>query len=244
MQKDKPCPAIGRLYGVGVGPGDPELLTIRAQKVLQHVPVICVPQASNQRDSIALGIVKEFLKSEQEIVRLSFPTDDADAASGVWREAAKTVIARLEQGQDVAFITEGDPMLYSTFSYVSAGVVEMCPAAPIEIVPGVSSVMAAAAQAQVPLSLSGQRLAILPAVYGIDDLSEAAAGFDTLVLMKVSPVLVKALANLEELGLKGQSTYVRRATTAQERVVRDLSKLKDDDLDYFSVLIVKNPAPD
>ena len=244
MQKDKPCQAIGRLYGVGVGPGDPELLTIRAQKVLQHVPVICVPQASNQRDSIALGIVKEFLKSEQEIVRLSFPTDDADAASGVWREAAKTVIARLEQGQDVAFITEGDPMLYSTFSYVSAGVVEMCPAAPIEIVPGVSSVMAAAAQAQVPLSLGGQRLAILPAVYGIDDLSEAAAGFDTLVLMKVSPVLVKALANLEELGLKGQSTYVRRATTAQERVVRDLSKLKDDDLDYFSVLIVKNPAPD
>ena len=244
MQKDKPCPAIGRLYGVGVGPGDPELLTIRAQKVLQHVPVICVPQASNQRDSIALGIVKEFLKSEQEIVRLSFPTDNADAASGVWREAAKTVIARLEQGQDVAFITEGDPMLYSTFSYVSAGVVEMCPAAPIEIVPGVSSVMAAAAQAQVPLSLGGQRLAILPAVYGIDDLSEAAAGFDTLVLMKVSPVLVKALANLEELGLKGQSTYVRRATTAQERVVRDLSKLKDDDLDYFSVLIVKNPAPD
>ena len=244
MQKDKPCPAVGRLYGVGVGPGDPELLTIRAQKVLQHVPVICVPQASNQRDSIALGIVKEFLKSEQEIVRLSFPTDDADAASGVWREAAKTVIARLEQGQDVAFITEGDPMLYSTFSYVSAGVVEMCPAAPIEIVPGVSSVMAAAAQAQVPLSLGGQRLAILPAVYGIDDLSEAAAGFDTLVLMKVSPVLVKALANLEELGLKGQSTYVRRATTAQERVVRDLSKLEDDDLDYFSVLIVKNPAPD
>ena len=135
-------------------------------------------------------------------------------------------------------------MLYSTFSYVSAGVVEMCPAAPIEIVPGVSSIMAAAAQAQVPLSLGGQRLAILPAVYGIDALSEAAASFDTLVLMKVSPVLVKALANLEELGLKGQSTYVRRATTAQERVVRDLSKLKDDDLDYFSVLIVKNPAPD
>ena len=244
MQKDKPCPAIGRLYGVGVGPGDPELLTVRAQKVLQHVPVICVPQASNQRDSIALGIVKEFLKSEQEIVRLPFPTDDADAASGVWREAAKTVIARLEQGQDVAFITEGDPMLYSTFSYVLAGVMEMCPAASIEIVPGVSSVMAAAARAQVPLATQGQRLAILPAVYGIDDLSEAAAGFDTLVLMKVSPVLVKALANLEELGLKGQSTYVRRATTAQERVVRDMSKLKDDDLDYFSVLIVKNPAPD
>ena len=244
MSKDHPRPVIGQLYGVGVGPGDPELLTVRAKKVLQQVPVICVPQASNRRDSIALGIVKEFLGPEQEILTLPFPTDDADAASGVWRTAAGIVAQRLEQGQDVAFITEGDPMLYSTFSYVLAGVVEMCPDAPVEIVPGVSSVMAAAARAQVPLAIQGQRLAVLPAVYGIDDLSEAAAGFNTMVLMKVGPVLVKALANLEALGLKGRSTYVRRATTAQERVVYDLNELEDEDLDYFSILIVKNQAPD
>lgn len=244
MPKEAPRSSLGRLYGVGVGPGDPELLTIRSQKVLEQVSVVCVPQASGQGDSIALGIVEEFLDTEQEILRLPFPTDDAEAASGVWRAAATTVVARLEQGQDVAFITEGDPMLYSTFSYVLAGVVELRPDAPIEIVPGVSSIMAAAARAQVPLAAGEQRLAILPAVYGIDDLSDTAAGFNTMVLMKVSPVLVKVLADLGKLGLKGRSTYVRRATTAQEQIIRDLSELKDEDVDYFSILIVKNEVPD
>ena len=103
---------------------------------------------------------------------------------------------------------------------------------------------AAAARAQVPLAAGEQRLAILPAVYGIDDLSDTAAGFNTMVLMKVSPVLVKVLADLGKLGLKGRSTYVRRATTAQEQIIRDLSELKDEDVDYFSILIVKNEVPD
>jgi precorrin-2/cobalt-factor-2 C20-methyltransferase len=134
-------------------------------------------------------------------------------------------------------------MLYSTFSYVLAGVAEICPTASIEIVPGVSSVMAAAARAQVPLATQEQRLAVLPAVYGIDDLAEVASGIDTLVLMKVSPILVQALANLEALGLKGRSTFVRRVTTARERVVYDLSELGDEDLDYFSILIVQNQVP-
>ena len=103
--------------------------------------------------------------------------------------------------------------------------------------------MAAAARAQVPLATQEQRLAILPAVYGIDDLAEVASGIDTLVLMKVSPILVQALANLEGLDLKGRSTFVRRVTTAQERVVYDLSELGDEDLDYFSILIVQNQVP-
>ena len=243
MTRDEPRPVMGRLYGVGVGPGDPELLTVRAQKVLQQVPVICVPQAANRNDSIALGIVQGLLRPEQEILRLPFPTDAADAASVVWRAASGMVAQRLERGQDAAFITEGDPMLYSTFSYVLAGVAEICPTASIEIVPGVSSVMAAAARAQVPLATQEQRLAILPAVYGIDDLAEVASGIDTLVLMKVSPILVQALANLEGLDLKGRSTFVRRVTTARERVVYDLSELGDEDLDYFSILIVQNQVP-
>jgi precorrin-2/cobalt-factor-2 C20-methyltransferase len=109
----------------------------------------------------------------------------------------------------------------------------------VEIVPGVSSVMAAAASAEVPLATHGQRLAVLPAVYGIDDLSEAIASYDTIVLMKVNRALVQALANLETLGLAGKTVYVRRATTTRERVVRDLRQLSKDDMDYFSLLIIK-----
>ncbi len=234
--------AMGCLYGIGVGPGDPELLTLKALKAIRKAPVICVPQASNRRDSYALSIVAEYIKPEQEIMRVPFPTDDADGAAQVWREASVMVVERLENGQDVAFLTEGDPMLFSTFSYVLAGVRELCPDASVQIIPGVSSVMAAAASSQVPLATHGQRLAILPAAYGLDDLSEATSNFDTVVLMKVSPNIAKTLADLEELGLTGQSIYVRRVTTDREKVIKDLTEITDEDLDYFSLLIVKgNP---
>ena len=230
---------IGCLYGIGVGPGDPELLTLKALKALQSVPVICVPQASNQRDSYALTIVKDYVKPEQEILRAPFPTDDADGAARTWQKASKLVADRLVKGQDVAFLTEGDPMLFSTFSYVLSGVKELCPEAPMVIIPGISSVMAAAASSGEPLVTHKQKLAILPAAYGRDDLSEATSNFDTVVLMKVSPIIVKALADLEGLGLTAQSTYVRRVTTDREKVIKDVTEIKDEDLDYFSLLIVK-----
>ncbi len=232
--------ASGRLFGVGVGPGDPELLTLKAQRVLQQVPIVCVPQSETSQESYALNIVREFLdQAKQEILRISFPTDDAEGAAGVWRNAAETMAERLHTGQDVAFITEGDPMLYSTFSYVLESIRSEHPEIPVEIIPGVSSVMAAAARASVPLVTHGQRLAILPAVYGIDDLREAISNYDTIVLMKVNRVLLDALVNLERLGLAGKGIYVRRATTEQEQVVSDLSQLSAEDLDYFSLLIIR-----
>ncbi|MDA0734218.1 MAG: precorrin-2 C(20)-methyltransferase [Chloroflexi bacterium] len=230
----------GRLYGVGVGPGDPELLTLKAKRILQQVPIVCVPQAETSRESYALNIVREFLDLEkQEILRIPFPTDDEEAAGDVWRKAAETLAVRLYAGQDVAFITEGDPMLYSTFSYVLESIRANHSEIPVEIVPGVSSVMAAAASAVAPLVTHGQRLAILPAVYGIDDLRQAIASYDTIVLMKVNRTLLDALVNLEKLGLAGKAIYVRRASTAREQVVRDLQQLSEENLDYFSLLIIR-----
>ena len=230
----------GCLYGVGVGPGDPELVTLKAQRVLQSVPLVCVPQADASADSFALSIARSFIDTDrQEILRFAFPTDDAEAAADVWETAAATLAGRLRQGQDAAFITEGDPMLFSTFSYVLESIKSNYPEIAVEIIPGVSSVMAAAARASLPLVTHGQRLAILPAVYGIDDLREAIANYDTIVLMKVNRVLLDALANLESLGLAGKGIYVRRATTAREQVVQDLRQLTEEDLDYFSLLIIK-----
>ena len=233
-------PKIGCLYGVGVGPGDPQLLTLRAVDILRQTSVICVPIAEGRSSSVALNIVKGYLTPEHEVLRAPFPTNDAPGAAAVWRETASLVTQRLMAGQDVAFLTEGDPMLYSTFSYVMAGVEELCPGAPIEIVPGVSSVTAAAARARLPLATHEQRVAILPAVYGIDDLQDAAANFDTVVLMKVNRAVVADVADLESRGLTGKSTYVRRATTERERVVRDLRELTDEDMDYFSLLIIQD----
>ena len=231
---------FGCFYGVGVGPGDPELLTLKALRVLQEVPLICTPRSETSQESYALDIVRDYLDEQrQEIIRIPFPIDDEAGAAAVWRSAANTIGDHLAQGKDVAFITEGDPMLYSTFSYVLDSITSGYPEVTVEIIPGVSSVMAAAASAGVPLVTHGQRLVILPAVYGIDDLSEAISNYDTIVLMKVNRTLLQALANLEQLGLAGKGIYVRRASTAREEVVRDLTTLSEEDLDYFSLLIIK-----
>ena len=230
----------GCLFGVGVGPGDPELLTLKALRVIQSAPVICVAQGQGDSESMAMNTVREFLdESHQEVLRLDLPTDESPGSSRSWRTAADTIHGRLQQGQDVAFITEGDPMLYSTFTHVLESVRGTFPEAPVEVVPGVSSVMAAAASAGVPLVTHGQRLAILPAVYGIDDLREAITNYDTIVLMEVNRTLLEALANLEKLGLAGRAIYVRQATTPREQVVQDIQRLSAEDLDYFSLLIIK-----
>ena len=120
-----------------------------------------------------------------------------------------------------------------------ASVHEVVPDLAIEVVPGVSSIMAAAASAGVPLATHGQRLAILPGVYGIDDLREAITKYDTIVLMEVNRALLNALANLEKLGLAGKAFYVRRATTQSEEVVQNIHQLSEEDFDYFSLLIIR-----
>ena len=241
MSEGREPPASGRLYGIGVGPGDPELLTLKAQRVLQSVPLICVPQAETSKDSYALSIVREFICHEkQEIVRFFFPTNDEKTAGDVWRNAAEMLAGRLESGNDAAFITEGDPMLYSTFLYVLESIKANNPELRVEIVPGVSSVMAAAASSGVPLAAHGQSLAILPAAYGIEKLRETIAIHDTVVLMKVNRSLLRALSDLEDLGLDRKAVYIKRASTDREQVVRDLRKLGAEDLDYFSLLIIRN----
>jgi precorrin-2/cobalt-factor-2 C20-methyltransferase len=231
---------VGTLFGVGVGPGDPELLTLKALRIIRAAAVICAPQSETRPDSYALGIIREYLDADnQEVLRLTFPVDDPEGAAGVWRSGADTLAQRLYGGQDVAFITEGDPMLFSTFIYMLEAMTAEHPSIPVEIIPGVSSVMAAAASSKVPLATHGQRLAVLPTVYGIDDLSEAIASYDTIVLMKVNRELLGALENLDGLGLAGKSVFVRRVSTPSEKVVSDVKQLTQEDVDYFSLLIVK-----
>ena len=230
----------GYLYGIGVGPGDPELLTLKAQRLLRRVEVICFTQLDDGRESYALSVVRGFLEeAKTEFVTIIVPSDDTPVSEQTWRDAATQIEQRLRKGQDVAFITEGDPMLFSTFIYMLEAMTAEHPSIPVEIIPGVSSVMAAAASSKVPLATHGQRLAVLPTVYGIDDLSEAIASYDTIVLMKVNRELLGALENLDGLGLAGKSVFVRRVSTPSEKVVSDVKQLTQEDVDYFSLLIVK-----
>ena len=232
--------APGSFYGVGVGPGDPELLTVRAQRLLEQVGAVCFTQLDNGAPSFALNVVRQLLSPSAELLSIVIPSDDSAVSHDTWHDAASRIGGKLREGRDVAFITEGDPMLYSEFPHLIDHVrAENIEGLNVEVVPGVPSVMAAAASSGVPLVTQGQRLAILPAVYGIDDLREAITNYDTIVLMEINPNLMRALANLENLGLAGHAIYVRQASTASESVIHDISKLTDEDYDYFSLLIIK-----
>lgn len=235
----------GCFYGVGVGPGDPELLTLRAQRLVQRLPVICFTQLDNGAPSYALSVLGDLLAdAPPELLAITIPADDAPVNPQVWREAAARIAARLRNGQDVGFITEGDPLFYSEFAHLLECVRAEAPEAAVEVVPGVASVMAAAASSGVPLVTHGQQLSILSSVYGIDHLMEYIANYDAVVLMEVSWRLIQDLASRERLGLTGKVIYVRQASTARERVVEDIGKLTESDLDYFSLLIIQRQVRD
>jgi len=230
-----------RLIAVGVGPGDPELLTRKAERILRSVPVIYAPTGAADAASYALAIVEPFLdRARQEVLTRTFPmTKDESELIPLWEETAAELAQRVRAGQDVAFITIGDPLLYSTFLYLYRIFRDKYPEIDIEIVPGITSVGAAAAAAGVSLGISADRLAILPATYEEEQLRQTLVEFDTVVLMKVSRVFDRVFALLSELGLEKSSVFVRRVGSSEEEVVTDLSSLVGKKLDYLSLLIVR-----
>ena len=232
---------MARVYAVGVGPGDPELLTRKAERILREAPVICAPAATAGDSSHALSIVEPLLdRSRQEVIIRVFPMrKDQEGLDEFWEEAAATVISRIREGKDVAFITIGDPFLYSTFLYLYRIFRDRYPDIPIEAVPGVSSITAAAVAAGVPLAAASERIAILPATFEEEKLRRTLLDFDTVVLMKVNRVFDRVFALLKELGLEGKGVFVSRAGTREEKVVHDLASLVGKKLDYLSLLIVK-----
>ncbi|MBI3755366.1 MAG: precorrin-2 C(20)-methyltransferase [Deltaproteobacteria bacterium] len=235
---------IGMLYGVGVGPGDPELLTLKAVRALKAADVIAIPKSKEESDSIALSIVKRSVDlSNKETVELMFPmTKDKEVLIKARKEAAVILAHKLKQGKDVACITLGDPLFYSTFSYLIPLVREKLPQAEIKIIPGVSSVMASAAAAVMPLTEADEKLAVIPATYETEKLRDVLRDFDTIVLMKVNKVFDKVLELLSELGLKDRAVFIERCGGENQRVVRNLEILRGERLDYLSMVIVKKWA--
>lgn len=231
----------GKLYGIGVGPGDPELLTLKAVRVLRETDVIAIPKSKEESDSIALSIVKGAVDlAKKEILELMFPmTKDKEVLRKAREEAAVAICDRLKAGKDVACITLGDPMFYSTFSYLIPLVGERLPEIKIEIVPGISSVMASAAVTVTPLTEADERLAVIPATYESDKIRHILETFDTVVLMKVNRVFDKVIGLLEELGLKENAVFIERCGGENQRVVSNLDSLKGEKLDYLSMVIVR-----
>lgn len=237
------------LYIVGIGPGDPDLLTIKALNILRHCPVIATPKASQHGHSTALSIVQQALPAGEidgkEIVELHFPMKKIHLGQEpdpevlqAWQDAAGKVFAILTQGRDVAFPTLGDPAIYSTGYYLYATMIEMHPEVRVQFVPGISAMSSCSATTRTPICLGDDMLAVIPATFSDSRLRQILENFDTIVLMKVHRVIDNLIGLLSELNLLDKATLVERVGMADERVLADLSAI-DGQVHYFSTIIVR-----
>ena len=227
-----------RLVGVGVGPGDPELLTLKAARLIGAADVVFAPVRRVGERSLALEIVAEHVdQRRQQIVSVPFP-ESLDGES--WERAARHVAEALDPDRRGVFLTEGDPLLFGSFGHVVAAIRELRPDLEIEIVPGVSSVTAAAAAAGVALTDYRDRLAVVPASAALLEVERALDDYDCVVILKVGRVLGELLALLDRLGLSERAVYVRRCGWPDQQIVRDVRMLAPSPpRDYFALLIVR-----
>lgn len=230
----------GTLYGIGVGPGDPELMTVKAYRRLKEAAVIAYPKKGRQSKSYAEQIIDAyFAPEEKHRLGLHFPmTKDVAVLEPKWNEAADAIWAELSAGRDVAFVTEGDPLLYSTFIHLMHVMERRYPDAPIEVVPGVSSANAAAARLRLPLADGDEQVAIVPARDDYEAMKAAILAHDCVIFFKVAKVIDLMIRLLRELDLLHRAAVVTKVTSREE-VIWDVERLEGAELEYLTLLVVR-----
>ncbi|SFS53405.1 precorrin-2 C(20)-methyltransferase [Marininema halotolerans] len=233
--------AIGRLYGVGIGPGDPELITVKAFRVMKESSVIAYPKKRMGEKSYALTIAETYIHPrEKEMLGLIFPmTKDRQVLEKEWDRTVNKVWERLVQGHDVAFVTEGDPMLYSTFIHMSRRMKEVHPEVEIASVPGVSSVNGAASRLDLPLADGDEKIAIVPATEDREAMKKILQDHDSVVFLKVAKVIDSLIDLLEELSLVDRAMAATKVTSSEETLWRNVRELKGVHPGYLTLLVVK-----
>ncbi len=234
----------GRLIGASLGPGDPELITRRAWTALHSGARWVYPVKKAEERSYALDIVvRAGLEIPADAEALVFPmTRQPEPLARAWALAAARTAALLADGRDVVFLVEGDASTYATFAHLARTVRELAPRVEIETIPGVSSFSAAAAELNAPLAGEDDTLAVIPAAYGVAVIDQLIDAFDTLVLLKVKPLLDDVLALLERRGLLAEACFIEKIGSPEQRIVNDVIQLRGEKVAYLSLLLVRNPG--
>ncbi len=232
---------MAAVYAVGVGPGDPELVTRKAERILRSVDVILAPVSNPVEASVALGTIREFIdESRQEIIVHQFPmTADRARLVPAWQEAAALIAAHAEAGRSVAFITIGDPLFYSTFIYLLRILREQWPQLTIEVVPGISSINAAAAETALPLVEGDEKMVVIPATAGVEQIQAALDSCETVVLLKVKPLFSAIIELLRSAGRERRTVFVERVGSPRQKVLTDFEEIAAYSPDYLSLMIIK-----
>lgn len=231
----------GKLYGIGVGPGDPELIPLKSVRILKGVDIVFAAASSKNDYSYAMEIARPHLGKDIQIIILFYPmTSDIGKKSVAWRKNAETIIEYLNQGKNAAFITMGDPLTYSTYGYLIKEVKRLSPDTVINTIPGITSYQAAAALANIPLTEGEESLLILSGARGGDHLRNLIGKVDNIILLKAYRNMEDIYSAIEEIDLVDKATGVIRCGLDGEEVVTDIRKMINKKPHYFTVLMIKN----
>lgn len=237
---------MGKLYGVSLGPGDPGLITRAAWAALQRRDAVWVyPARSGKTPSYALDIAtRAGVIPPGEHQQLLFPmTHDGEKLAIAWMKAAQTVLPWLQAGRDVLFLVEGDASTYATFGHLARTLRSLDAGIHVQVIAGVNSFTAACADIGEPFSEQDDTVAIVPAAYGVGSVERLLPDFDTLVLMKIKPLLDELIDWLERRNLLAGAHFVERVGAVDERRLSgaDILQLRGTKVSYLSLLILKNP---
>lgn len=235
------------LYCVGCGPGDPDLLTLKAINIIKNAEVIYTPTARENKPSVALSIVEKFLAEKTEIRQLVFPmVKDYEKLREHWKTNAKEIADAVRNGKKAVYLTVGDPSLYSTWIYIHREMCKNYRDIEIEIVPGITSIFSFSAEIKTPIGEGEEIIGIIPACYNLDRLKIAAECCDTLVFLKdgryfnnVIDILMKS-SFPEDSDVFIAEDVSTDNETLQKRKLGDVAKNKNENNDkYFSIMIAK-----
>ena len=242
-QDGSPIATTGTCYGIGVGPGDPELITVKALRILQASPVVLYFSAVG-RPSNARRVVDSFLSPRQAELHLVYPVTTEELAPGVSYEellvrfydsAGEQLADVLQTGLDVAVLCEGDPFFHGSYMYLHN---RLACRYPTKVVPGVPSILAGAAVIGAPLVCRDEVLSVLSGTLPVEELETRLRTADATVVMKVGRNLARVRQAVERAGLLSRAWYVERATMADERVLPLLATEKLSSAPYFSMVVI------
>lgn len=240
-----------KLFCVGCGPGDPELLTVRAANLIKSAEVIFAPTAKEGKPSIALSVVERYINESTKRINLVFPmVKDKESLKDYWKRNADEIAGAVRAGKKVVYLTVGDPALYSTWIYVHRQLKKNHEDIDIEIVPGVTSMFAIAAKAGISLAEGEETVAIVPACYDMDRVRRTATACDTVIFLKDGRYFDSVIEILGDSGFSDNSDIAIAQDVSEEGEILELKKLseirgkKGPTEKYFSIMVAKKNVRD
>jgi precorrin-2/cobalt-factor-2 C20-methyltransferase len=235
------------LIGIGVGPGDVDLLTVKAVKAIQNADIIMCPASNESRPSIAFAVVSSIIdkSKNQEIIKLIFPmTKDKEILKASWKKNAKIMAETVLTGKNVVYLTVGDPFLYSTWIYMHKDLKENYPDMNISVIPGIVSMFTFAAKVGVSVAEGAEKVAIIPSCYDLSSVKEIAKHSESMIFLKDGRYFDKVIEILKESGFPDNSIFaIGQDLGTENEIIRKmtLGEVNDSSLTtkYFSILVVK-----